>query len=96
MATAGHSDACQGSTFPRGSLTHASCSPHEGTYPLYKQSSGLMGDQGERLNNRYAPFSRHQSHQCHRNISLVDRSMRLLSRIKPSTLKKYSCSVLLI
>lgn len=55
-----------------------------------------MGDQGERLNNWFALFNRHQSHQCHRNISLGDRNMRPLLRLKPSTLKKYSCSVLLI
>lgn len=58
---------------------------------LKGQSHGPTGSQGGRLNNGLAVFNRHQSPQ------LGDRGVRPpFKRVKPNTLKDYSCSVGLI
>lgn len=56
-----------------------------------------MGGQGGRLSEGLAPLTGYQSHPYQRNVRPGDRTMALLfKRVKPNTLKSYSCSVLLI
>lgn len=93
VATVSHNDADLGC---QAELSQEELGCPLGALPTKKdslkgQSHGPTGSQGGRLNNGLAAFNRHQSPQ------LGDRGVRPpFKRVKPNTLKDYSCSVGLI
>lgn len=82
--------------FPKGkSAARRALFPRKGI-PARRPEQGADGRPGREAEEGLAPLTGYQSHPHQRNVRLGDRTMALLLKVKPNTLKSYSCSVLLI